>query len=354
MMLPPALSPRGYLTIFALALALSFAAVWAYVALLPIAFLDDEYPRWAAKHDMLDVCDLGDVLVAGDSRAAVDLAPTALPLPTTNLALAGTSSIETFFSLQRALACPHLPKLVIISISPSHFADPDTIWSKSTRYQYLNLTDLLDIYRTSAELNDWSTYRDAASDGLPPLARTYLHAAEFPPLYFASLANGGVFARLWRNMRIQDTVRRARGQYFFIENESGTNDLAPEALLHRFQVSRVIDRYFDRTLALLATSHLHAVFLGMPLNDASAAAAGDGLREGLAAYLRLYAGRYPDFGVPADPLPHWPSRYIGDRLSHMNSAGVWRYGTALTRCLPALMQRGSAENEGCRLIGWTR
>jgi hypothetical protein len=58
-----------YLTIQLIVALAGFVVVWAWVAGMPLAYLDPEYPIWRAKLAMLRQCDLGDVLVLGDSRA---------------------------------------------------------------------------------------------------------------------------------------------------------------------------------------------------------------------------------------------------------------------------------------------
>ena len=56
-----------YLRTLALSAAASFAAVWLWIIAAPMAFMDPEYPSWRAKIDLLDRCDLGEVIVLGDS-----------------------------------------------------------------------------------------------------------------------------------------------------------------------------------------------------------------------------------------------------------------------------------------------
>ena len=83
---------------------LGFGIVWLWVACVPLAFLDPEYPAWLAKQRMLARCDLGELLVVGDSRAAVDVIPALLPMRATNLAVGGGSPIEAYVAVSRALA----------------------------------------------------------------------------------------------------------------------------------------------------------------------------------------------------------------------------------------------------------
>ncbi|HEX4369412.1 MAG TPA: hypothetical protein VH023_21425, partial [Rhodopila sp.] len=104
-----------YLTLFALSAVVSFAALWVWVVRMPMAFMDIEYTAWRAKQTMLDTCDLGEVIVLGDSRAAADIIPARLPVRVANLAMGGSEAIEALSMLQRALACRSPPRLVIIS-----------------------------------------------------------------------------------------------------------------------------------------------------------------------------------------------------------------------------------------------
>jgi len=346
-------SAQRYLLGLLLIICLSFGLVWVYVIRFPMAFLDEEYARWDAKRDMLKACDLGDVLVVGDSRAAVDIAPARLGVKATNLALAGSSPIEMYVTLSRAMRCRERPRLVIISFSPAHFVAPDTFWSKSARYRFLTYGDLMALRRNSEAVGDWSIYRDATPDGLPPLASNLIYAADFPSLYFSSLVDGDVFLRYWKNVATRRDVLRSRGQYFFFENDAGTAALAPEAFQTAFAVLPIMDRYFDLSLALLERNGVASVFLGMPINDSTAKMLPMTYKQAFDAYLRGYAGKYAGFSVAGDPLPHWPDRYIGDRLSHFNSRGLERYDPMLAACLPVMMGQ-EAGAQDCGVIGWAK
>jgi hypothetical protein len=85
-----------YLRLMVLAFAVAFAAAWAWVALMPMAFMEPEYPSWRAKRDMLDSCDLGEAVILGDSRAAAGILPNVLPFRAANLALGGGSLRHVF------------------------------------------------------------------------------------------------------------------------------------------------------------------------------------------------------------------------------------------------------------------
>ena len=95
-----------YLTVVFTTMLATFAVIWLWVAAVPLAYLDPEYPAWLAKQQMLAKCDLGEVVVVGDSRAAVDIMPVMLPVKTTNLAVGGGSPIEAYAAMRAPWRAP--------------------------------------------------------------------------------------------------------------------------------------------------------------------------------------------------------------------------------------------------------
>ena len=106
--------PRRYLYLLSAAAVAAFGCAWLWILGMPLAYLDPEYASWSAKLEMLRTCDLGDMVVVGDSRAAVDIIPQLMPIKTTNLAVGGGEPIEAFVALSRALSCRNPPKRVVI------------------------------------------------------------------------------------------------------------------------------------------------------------------------------------------------------------------------------------------------
>jgi len=288
---------------------------------MPLAFLDPEYPAWLAKERMLARCDLGSVVIVGDSRAAVDIEPTLLPVKTTNLAVGGGEPIEAYSAIRRALACPDPPARVIVSFDAGHFMRPDLLWERSVGFGFLSPPEVAELRRVSQRLGDMSIYGMKRADGLPPRLRAALYAVRLPSVYFASLLHGGVLLRWWENHASLHRSMVSRGQYFF-GTAPRSDEVAIEGDLDRFAPLPVLDWYFDRTLALLAARGIEVDFVAMPMNEATARAVRPALRNGFTAYLALYAARYPNFHVVGDVMPHWPDRFFGDEFSHLNPHGA--------------------------------
>lgn len=314
-----------------------FTLVWAWVAVMPLAFLDPEYPVWRAKLAMLRQCDLGDVLLVGDSRLAVDVLPALLPVKATNLAVGGGMPIEAYVVIARALACPVPPRRVVISLDAAHFVIPDLFWERSVKFGFVTPADLALLRRVAGETGDASLATPKLPDGLPAALRGWLYSWRFPPLYFSSLAKGRLFLRLWRNQATFASTLTARGQSFFGRN-AGSSTVAIEGHMAAFAPRPVLDRYFDRMLALLAARGIQADFVAMPMNQATGRAVLPEVRAGFAAYLAHYEARYPGFHVVGPAMPAWPDRYFGDEFSHLNPEGAALLSLQFGRCLQGRLE----------------
>jgi hypothetical protein len=328
----PLLSPRAYLSVGAVTAACVLAIVWTWVALMPLAFFDPEYAAWAAKEELLARCDVGEVLVVGDSRAAAGIVPALMPRATTNLAMGGGKAIEALSVVRRALACPDPPRRVVISLNPAQFVRGDLFWERTVRYGLLRAREVAELERVSRETGDWSVFEDGHGDGLTGRVRAALYEIRFPALYFGSLAKGSVFLRLRENRRALAQGLRSRGQYFF-GTEPGCAAVAVEGHLPDFRPLPVLDWYFDRLLALLAARHVRTEFVAIPVNQETWRATQPAMRAAFAAYLQAYEAKYPNFRVVGPRLLPWPDRFFGESFSHLNPAGAWLLSARLAACL---------------------
>ena len=323
-LLHPPLPPGRFLALAAASFAAVFALVWLWVALAPLAYLDPEYPAWLAKERLLAACRVGDVLVLGDSRAAVDLIPRRLPGHVVNLAVGGGEPIEAYTALRRALACPRPPRRVIVSFDAVHFTRPDLFWERSVAFGFEDARAVARLRRVSAATGDFSVWRLRLPRGEPGRLRAALYAARFPTLYFGPLLHGGIALRWFENRRRLRRVLAARGQYYF-GRADGSAVVAAEGTLRRFRPAPVLDWYFRALLRLARAHGVPVTFVAMPVNTATWQAVRPRVRRGFAAYLAGLAARDPGFRVRGGVMPHWPDRWFGDAFSHLNPAGAARF-----------------------------
>ncbi len=323
--------PR-YGTIAVVTMMVSFAVIWVWVACMPMAYLDPEYPNWRAKQVLLERCDLGEVLILGDSRAAVGIIPAILPMKTTNFAVGGGEAVEALVALDRALLCPVPPRLVVVSFDPAHFAAPELFWERTMRFGFLNAAELADLRDVSAALHDPSIYEERHTDGVPSFLRDRLYTWRFPPYFFASLVKGGGFLRWHRNHQALEAAIASRGQYYF-GTADGSGLIAAEGRLRAFQPLPVLDHYFERILARLHARGIPAIFIAMPVNESTARATSPTVQAAFASWLVGYAARYPGFRVVGPAMRAWPDQWFGDGFSHLNPAGAQRFSALLGPCL---------------------
>jgi hypothetical protein len=338
-----------YLTTMALSAALSFGLAWVWVVAMPMTFMDAEYPSWLAKEVLLDRCDLGEVLVLGDSRAAADILPERMPFRITNLAVGGGEAIEAYAALSRTLQCRSLPRMVVISLDPGHFVRPDMFWERSVRYGFLSAADISALREASRQTGDWSVYGARRAEGLPTLLRDWLYQIDFPSLYFASLAHGRGFLRSAFNQRTLAATLASRGHYYF-GTEPGSNTVALDGHLAAFAPLPILDFYFDRLVSELDRRGIEIRFIAMPVNQATWKEVQPAVRDQFAAYLAAYERRYPHFHVAVDLMPHWPDRFFGDMFCHLNPEGAARFSEELAQRLQEAPPRTQNEAQN----GWLR
>lgn len=307
---------------------------WVWAAAMPMAYMDREYPSWAAKQELLRRCDLGQALIVGDSRAAAGIVPALLPVRTANLAVGGGEPIEALAAVRRALRCPDPPRRVIVSFDAVHFVQPELFWERTVRFGFLDARDLAELRNVSRRLDDLSVYEERHTDSLPSRVRDGMYMSRFPSTQFASLVKSGVFMRWWQNRRILAAGLRARGYYTF-GTAAGSDVVAGDGHLSQFRPLPVLDWYFDRLLALLNKRGIEVDFVSVPMNDATWQAMQPVVRRDFAAYLDAYAQRYPSFHVIGEVTPHWPDRWFGDGFAHLNPLGAERFSVQLAQWLAA-------------------
>ncbi len=324
--------PGRYLLVMSLVLALGLGGSWIWSAKMKLAFLDPEYAAWSAKQDLVARCDLGDLLVLGDSRAGAGMMPTLLPGRGINISVGGAKPVEMYFFLRRAMACPNMPHHVLLSIDAGHFHSTDTFWERSARFGTFSVSDLHEIEAVARRTGDESLFDQPRADGLPNLLRDFLYATSFPTLNFASMARGGLFLRYAHNIEERDKTLRARGHHLF-GDANGDSAEADDASLPTFQVLPLEGWYFNRMLQEMQARGIRVDFVTVPVNESTAVHITPELRAGFAGYLAAAARKYHNFHVLVAPIPSLPDRYFGDVFSHLNQSGAELFSTSLAEAL---------------------
>jgi hypothetical protein len=333
------ISALGFLVWVLAVFVVAFGLVWLYVAAMPMAFLNRDYPVWIAKRTMLGECRLGSVSVFGDSRTMAATLPGVMSVPVTNFALSGTSPIETYFMVERAIRCAQLPKLAVIAHSALEFTGDSDYWVFSAKMGFLSYAEMRAVESDAARLHDRSIEDLRRGDGIAAPIRDALFALRFPPFYFDSLLHGFIAARLRHNQNAMRDTLQSSGHALF-GTDAGSNEHAGEADVSAFAPSPLVDLYFSRTLTLLAKHHVPVIVLTMPVNHATYLRVQPELRDRFSTYLQTKAKQYPGLHIVGPTLSCWPDTFFGDGW-HFNGAGADAYSRELDPWLSHVLSGGT-------------
>ena len=327
-------SSGRYLLLAGIVLVVGFGFAWFWSANMKLAFLDPEYAAWSAKQQLVSDCDMGKLLVLGDSRSGAGIMPTRLPVRSANISVGGAKPVELYFFLQHALACSNMPHRVILSIDAGHFNNTDNFWDRSARFGTFSIRDLHEIEHVARVTGDESLFSEHRTDGFPSFLRDWLYAHSFPTLNFASMARAGVFLRYDNNLVERQRTLQARGHHLF-GAAGGNSELAEEAFDRHFRVLPLELYFFDRMIAEMQSRGITVDFVVAPINHTTAARMSPELPKSFTAFLDKTARHYSNFHVLIGPIPELPDRFFGDHFSHLNQAGAEHFTDTLSAALQA-------------------
>lgn len=319
---------------FALAFAITCGIIWAYVAAMPMAFENRDYPLLVAKREIAARCIKGVVAVFGDSRAVAGVLPAAMGVPTENLAMSGTSPVETYFMVKRLLRCPTPPRLVIIAHSASSYTGDDNFWQFDAWAGFLGPAQIRQVSEAARRLDDDELRKAKRSQDIPYALLPFLYEIRFPPLYFGSLVNGYVAGRWLYNRHVVRETLASSGHALY-GTAPRSDGAAPVGALSDWRASPLINLYLRRTLALLAARKVPALILPMPVNQTTCRRLPHDAGPRFGAYLDRLGEQYPNV-IAADPvIGCWPDRYYGDAW-HFNKRGAQAFSRDLGRLIADL------------------
>ena len=343
-----------YLLILFIVMMAVIGAAWVWVVQCPMSFLDNSYPVLKAKMDMAAHLPEGSVVILGDSRAQVGMVPAQLGPDVYNLAFSGDSPIEVLALARLALAGPHPPRAVIISLAPFRIITDASFWENSVRFGLLDPATVDEIWHRSRQYPDDLVLGTVGYDHLDAASRSplfgpktlgdvearlkkSLYGIRFPSVYFAALESGGINQREAFNLATYRGVLDSRG-HKLLWMADGSHDLSAETRAASFAPSPLLDSYLAETLDLFQQRNIPVYFIACPLNDDSAAALHPGFADEFDAYIRGYEKSHAHFHVLGKTLTIRPwTDFGGD--GHLNAKGA----QAFSRDVADLLRQAGVE-----------
>lgn len=322
---------KRFLGVTLLTFASAYAVIWLWVIAAPMAYQEYDYSIWLAKMTLLKEDQLGGLVIIGDSNPCAALLPERLGPGVVNLGLPTGTPLEVFHVARKLIASQTHPKAVLISILPSNFINSEHFWDVCVNYGFLNGHDLEELRSESRVLGDASVVGPESPGDIDVRLKSLLYLIKFPSFYFPALVNAHGYGRYRFNESRLKLVLANRGQSYF-GTDNGSTGLDKEAALKSFVPSKILDDYFNQTLALFQSQKIPVYFVAMPHNEASVSHYYPGLKAAFTSYLDQYAGRYTNFHVIGDTLPTYPSQDFGDPW-HLNAKGAARWSDSMVKLL---------------------
>lgn len=320
-----------YLIVFSACLVSLFGGTWWLTLHERSGFLEPEYGVWRAKLRLIDSCDLGDIIILGDSRASSGFLPSRFNARVTNLALSGTGPIEAYYEVQRIAHCLSLPRLAILSFSPEQLEHVDWFWARSARFDLLSYDDLEDIRASEQRVSPGLLYHSAWGVEPPGAVLDWFYVNHFPPYDFGNLLASGVLGRLGANRRTLEETYAERGYHAVPGHyKCAKDDPIPEE--SEFRPLSLVDRYYERLLKALHDRAIAIVIAQGPQCAPWAEKVTPQFKREFAAYMsKRGADRYITPSVD-ELFPVRPNEDFGDG-SHMNATGARSFSDAWARRL---------------------
>lgn len=301
---------RKYLWGSVLLFAIFMVLMSIYIRWAPMSYMNAEYPMWAYTREVMNstLTPAPRLLVLGDSRAQAGYDPSLVEDETYNLALGGTTALESYYILKNYLQNNESPQALVISIAPLHLTKMDSFWARTVRSFFLDWEDYQEIFAISGDI------RSKTLGSTPWL--TFVEN-RLPFAYFSDLVSGKFALRAKQNEKVRDYVTEHRGHHHF-----GTLDgaSAPNQEANRqkpFKPSPYLTHYLEKLFALAREKDIPTYWYTMPFNEGSCESLLSGYREAYDTFITDVAGRYgveilKRFNCQPDSLFGDPSHLYGE------------------------------------------
>ena len=301
----------------------AFGCAWVYVIERPMYYYEMAYPIWLERMHSLKGNTFGSLAILGDSRPMADLMPARLGPGVTNFALPGAMPIESFYIAQHITSGAASPKAVIISFTPSHFMQKESFWDFAVGFGLLTLPQVNEVRMNSRDLNDEEIFGPQSPGDLDARFKSFLFTSKFPAYRFTAISTTLLHPNYAKNKEMLDFVIANRGRGH-VGLADGTSEPDTDSKLKAFVPAKLLDLYFEQTLALLQARGVPVYFIGMPHNATSDPLYDHGLRKDYVDYLQHFTAKYPNFHILGDPFPSYPPEYFGDP-DHLNEKGAVKW-----------------------------
>ena len=199
-----------------------------------------------------------DTVILGDSVGNSDYCPEYLSETTINLALGGTTPVENYFTLKRALKTGAPIKNVFFTFIDFHLQGEDCLYSRVFYSHLLSFADELTIIKDAYKLKDQSVIQGGT------ILDWLGYRLWFPSKYLPALLNAGINTRKGSNndMMYLDDIHRGT----YISRNLSENLDYNDWKFTKFFVSPLNELYLHKILEICKKYDINAIFVIPPFH----------------------------------------------------------------------------------------
>lgn len=290
----------------------------------PLRFYDGEY-SWYEENKEYSISHDGftRVLILGDSVAKAAYLPSKLSDDTYNFALGGLSPAEEYYYLRDYLKYNDAPEYVFYMISPFHFTNMETLWSRSVYFHRINMADLKDLIDVTYGFSDENLLYGENAD-VDGYYLFYLYSSnKYNTAFFNGLTST---ERYTINTKKYHAVIENKGQTQFGTAEF-CNEVNSCVALKEFVIPKTLDYYFRKTIELCTDYGIKFVYENAPMNEMSYNSLNENFLSEYIDYLNDIQESYPETIIEMY-IPCYEDNCFGDS-NHLNIVGTNKFSSEI-------------------------
>jgi hypothetical protein len=317
---------------------------------MPELFAGAENGITFAHNEMISQCDIGDVVLMGDSVTNAGYLPDQIGPNVRVLSMGGSSPIESYYILHNTLAnCAKRPKALILVFTPYRLhpdaltlPDSTFLWSRGVETHSISYDNLLDLLATTRKIGNSVLFGPASLFDLDAIAKAYLYTKSFPAYYFGSIINyfdllltrnetffikKNNITQGFRRYHINNTLYKQtlaeHGHHFYGTSalDDDETQLDHDSELHNYAISPLMDFFIRRTIREFNQLGIEVYLEMPPRNEVSAKHYHPEVPAKYYAYYKTLEAEEKGVHLLEKQLPVWPATFFGDS-SHLNHLGA--------------------------------
>lgn len=304
--------------IFAL-VGIIYGALW----LLPEeSYMQGEYSSWQLQREYsMEKHEDGEIVLLGDSRMKFAVNARQLSDKAYNLSLAGSSTMDMYYTLVRYLAAENRPQAVYVGFAPTHFTHYENYLDRGMAFHYYDRSEYEDINAIIKKF-----------DGIDFSSECRKYEWRSPAVYMQTIIHSFREDRAKINADIKEDLLLNRGSCVSDYKRENKGPVMPEETKEKhFRVQAVCDYYLMKILLMCREHNIPVTMVQLPMGEAGVRNLEEsGYMQEYEMYLQDLAERT---GVEIErTIPVYEDELFVDD-SHLNKQGQERYTAQLARKL---------------------